>query len=689
MEAFPIVSPSPPLPPDQGQGSGQANTSRRAKPTLSCNLCRRRKLRCDRQQPCQTCSSRGLSLACSYAHNSHVGPITHTSRPSVQDRLVQLEQLVMNVIQNQSLSNSNVPTLASDTQISVPQPSADEHLSASTAASTPSDSGSLRYNANESRYVGGAHWSAILDGIADLREDVDQQGHSSSSSPSHPHLLYGCKPTSRDAILATLPPRSTVDRGISRYFNQLDLAPPAVHSTQFLREYEKFWIAPTEAPIMWIGLLFSMLCLSVVADQTDDTRDPIVDTYRERIVQCLIMGEYTNQGPYVLETLFHYLTIEFSVRKDADKDTWLLLGICVNLAMGMGYHRDSSHFPGLSPFVGEMRRRMWGTLLQGDILLSTQMGMPRLIKEWQCDVAEPRNLNDGDFDEDTKELPASRPESERTTSSHIIAKIRVFRALGVAVDLTAAVVPCPYSEVMRVDRILQAAKDSVPPPLSIELSVIDSPQVIMHRLFLSIMLHKGTIILHRKYLNIRQPEGDGVVYSRNACLEACLSLVKIQQIFDEETRFGGLLYSVRWRVSSFIRHEFLTATMLLCWIVYHGVDKIWPDNNAPTTEDQIKTALRKAHDIWTRLSSTSRDARKASETLTHLFNNQFSQAVSTSSSQPAPLNLMSSMDLDNEIPFNIIAQFEDENFPSVTLESLEPYSTNQNIFWDTNFVGPQ
>ncbi|KAH8163344.1 hypothetical protein CIB48_g4903 [Xylaria polymorpha] len=655
---------------EQGQGQGQANTGRRAKPPLSCNLCRRRKLRCDRQQPCQTCSSRGLSLACSYAHNNPLGPATHTARPSVQDRLVQLEQLVMNVIQNQNLSNSNAPTpgpLASDPQINIPHPSADDLVSAPAAPSTPSDSGSLWYNANESRYVGGAHWSAILDGIADLREDVDQQGHSSRGS--HPQLLYGGKPTSRDAILATLPSKPTVDRGVSRYFNQLDLAPSAVHSTQFLRE---FWVAPNEAPIIWIGLLFSMLCLAALANEKADTwagedYDPLIATYHERIVQCLIMGEYTNQGPYVLETLFHYLTIEFSVRKDADKNTWLLLGIIVNLAMGMGYHRDSSHFPGLSPFVGEMRRRMWANILQGDILISTQMGMPRLIKEWQSDVAEPRNLNDGDFDENTKTLPPSRPETEMTTSLHIIARRRVFRALGAAVDLTAAVGPYPYSDVMRVDRMLQAAKDSIPPSLrmtSLQLSVTDSPQVIMHRCFISIMFHKGTITLHRKYLNTSHDGGDGadLVYSRNACLDACLGLLELHQIFDEETRLGGLLHSVRWRKSSFVHHEFLTATMILCWIVCHGVDKIWPDD-APATEDQIKTALRKAHDIWTRLSNSSRDARKASETLTLLFNNQLGQATSLSSSQPASLNLTADMDLDTRNSFNIMAQFRGQLAP--------------------------
>ncbi|TGJ82083.1 hypothetical protein E0Z10_g6697 [Xylaria hypoxylon] len=572
----------------------------------------------------------------------------------------------MNVIQNQNVSHSNAPTpLAADPHIGVPQQNADELVGPPTAASTPSDNGSLWYSANESRYVGGAHWTAILDGIADLREDVDQQGQGSRSS--HPQLLYGCQPASRDAILATLPPRPTVDRSISRYFNLLDLAPSAVHSTQFLCEYEKFWMAPTEAPIIWIGLLFSMLCLSALAEETADTwageeYNPLIDTYRERIVQCLTIGEYSNQGPYVLETLFHYLTIEFSVRKDADKNTWLLLGIIVNLAMGMGYHRDSSHFPGLSPFVGEMRRRMWATLLQGDILISTQMGMPRLIKEWQCDVAEPRNLNDADFDENTKVFPPSRPETEMTTALHIIARRRVFKAVGAAVDLTAAVVTYPYSEVMRVDRMLQEAKDSIPLSLRmkpLQLSVTDPPQVIMHRIFISIMFHKGTIILHRKYLNTRQADSDGAasIYSRNACLDASLCLVDIQQIIDEETRLEGLLHSVRWRVSSFLHHEFLTATMVLCWMLHHGVDKLWPDN-APTTEDQIRTALRKAHDIWTRLSSSSRDARKASETLTLLFNNQLGQLTSLSSPQSSSLNLASNMDLDNVNSFNIMTQFQ-------------------------------
>ncbi|KAJ6036787.1 hypothetical protein N7540_001066 [Penicillium herquei] len=39
---------------------------RREKPQLSCISCRRRKVRCDRLQPCSNCSIRGLGPSCVY-----------------------------------------------------------------------------------------------------------------------------------------------------------------------------------------------------------------------------------------------------------------------------------------------------------------------------------------------------------------------------------------------------------------------------------------------------------------------------------------------------------------------------------------------------------------------------------------------------------------------------------------------
>lgn len=108
---------------------------------------------------------------------------------------------------------------------------------------------------------------------------------------------------------------------------------------------------------MWIGLPFSMIYLAYITTDTFDAEmehlSLQIDPSRQKIVQCLVLGEYTRAGPYVLQTVINYVYVEFCLRTDVDQDTWYLLALEVNLAMRMGYHRDPSHFPGISPFQGE------------------------------------------------------------------------------------------------------------------------------------------------------------------------------------------------------------------------------------------------------------------------------------------------------------------------------------------------
>jgi hypothetical protein len=129
---------------------------------------------------------------------------------------------------------------------------------------------------------------------------------------------------------------------------------------------------------MWIGLLFSMISLALLA--SDAPHDTDVNFYCQKVVQCLTMGEYTRAGAYSLETLIHYVHIEFSMHADAGGDLWYLLGLTVNLAMRAGYHRDPSNFtPDESSPVSlqdEMRRRLWASVLLGDALISSQLVMP-------------------------------------------------------------------------------------------------------------------------------------------------------------------------------------------------------------------------------------------------------------------------------------------------------------------------
>ena len=360
-----------------------------------------------------------------------------------------------------------------------------------------------------------------------------------------------------------------------------------------------------------------MICLACLASNQPDNSDTEllsrqIDLYREKTVQCLIMGEYTKSGPYVLETIINYIYAEFCVCTDANRDMWYLLAMEVNLAMRMGYHRDPSHFPGISPFHGEMRRRVWATVLMSDIMISSQMGMPRMISDWKCDTAEPRNLNDADFDEDTKELPPPRPETELTTALGIIARRRMLKALGIIADLASRVKPCSYEEVMQVDRILHDAAASIPAPLKwkpMAASVTDSPQVIIARLFIRHMLYKGQIMLHQRFLCMPSSSGkqDGFDYSWQACIDASMGTLELQNVLDEETCAGGQLHEMRWRVTSLMNHQFLTAAMILCSLLHNGRTR--------ERNDEIRRALQRARGIWMRRSSTSNESKRAADTV--------------------------------------------------------------------------
>lgn len=158
----------------------------------------------------------------------------------MQSRLAELERLVLTLMPDSATRSATTPVayVPASSQATNPVNNTDTpHLS--TPRDDCSEAGSMR----EHRYVGGEHWMAIVDSIAELREHIDREEQlamadaadrmsgeteddiSGDSTPgSHVLLLYGCEPaTSRDEILAALPPKAAVDRYVARYFNFQEL----------------------------------------------------------------------------------------------------------------------------------------------------------------------------------------------------------------------------------------------------------------------------------------------------------------------------------------------------------------------------------------------------------------------------------------------------------------------------------
>ena len=120
-----------------------------------------------------------------------------------------------------------------------------------------------------------------------------------------------------------------------------------------------------------------------------------------RTVQCLVNSDYTKSSIYTIETLILYVNGEYAVRWDAEVGIWVVVGMIVRLAMRMGYHRDPSNYPSLGPYQGEMRRRIWATVRQMDIMFSFQLALPGMIRKNDCDTALPRNMFEDEFGPDS------------------------------------------------------------------------------------------------------------------------------------------------------------------------------------------------------------------------------------------------------------------------------------------------
>jgi hypothetical protein len=210
--------------------------------------------------------------------------------------------------------------------------------------------------------------------------------------------------------------------------------------------------------------------------------------FRNSVAQCLTLADYTKPHPYLIEALVFHLHGDFSQSRETDISIWVLAGVITRLAMRSGYHRDSKMFPNITPFQGEMRRRVWSFVRQADLLFSFQVGLPSMIRSSDSDTELPSNLYDDDFDEDCKELPPSRPLTEPTPISYLIAKARLTYAFGRVIEQSSAISNASYENVMEVDAELRQARDMIPPHLTIrpiEECQSDPSNLIMSRFAVS------------------------------------------------------------------------------------------------------------------------------------------------------------------------------------------------------------
>ncbi|KAE9364190.1 hypothetical protein N431DRAFT_354338 [Stipitochalara longipes BDJ] len=607
---------------------------KRNRTQLSCTNCRHAKLKCDRQKPhCSQCARKGRASLCTFLPAAQRKPTV-----SMQNRLKHLESLVKGVMTGQSPSmepvngkahhrNEILPSISYSVAAAPVVPDHDADLTAISSVS----SGKVLLGSDESTYVGATHWAAILEDIDEMKsylEDEDEdEDDEEENLKSYTSLIFNAQtPTTKAQLLAAMPQRPAVDLLVSRYFNSNSPALPIIHRPAFQRNYRKFWADPEEIPVIFLGLLYSIMIVATMADLGLTEDSPVdhaktieaIQAFRECCIQCMVLSKYTKPGPYTLETLFIYMEAEFLLSKDDQVQSFLLVGNAVRLALRMGLHRDSTEVGGgITPFQGEIRRRLWHHLLQLDLLSSFHIGLPGMIPTIDSDTLPPGNFHDEDFDEDSAVLPPPRPDSEITPMSYSICKSKLCFEAGKIVALANRISLPEYQEVMKLDWDLQRAYQKVPPAFVLDttgLSITDSRATTIKRFSLAILFHKSRCMLHRKHL-MKANQHPEFTFSEQVSLDAAMDLLRCQSLVHEAVEPGGQLSRDRWFLNSLSMHDFLLAAM----IVYLSLSRGFAThNNAGVSrkEEQEKIdALEKSRLIWNKKWTVLAESKKAAMVL--------------------------------------------------------------------------
>ncbi|KAJ5085319.1 hypothetical protein N7532_010090 [Penicillium argentinense] len=654
-----------PTPPSTTSSSGHSPEFRvirkRNRVPLSCAPCRHRKLKCNRSHPCENCVKRGDGPSCTYAQagtrkKNSPQQNTPTSPDDMQNRIDRLEGLVLSLMTNGNQSAGPTAALAAISGESTGRSgstglSNEIELEDDDGIQEESDTeqvtksfGVMKMDNNKSYYISEAHWASVLNDISEVRnffsthkKQFEEQAEKikvarpRTDVPESTLLFGAMKPLSRPEIMSSLPSKYTADLLVARYFNTYDPATHILHGPTFQAQYNKHWEDPTQTEIVWIAMLFAMMRLAMLSyyregDEPPEFRGKAMDmagSFRNSVAQCLTLADYTKPHPFLIESLVFHLHGDYSQTWEADVSVWVLAGVITRLAMRMGYHRDSKMFPNITPFQGEMRRRVWSFVATADQLFSFQVGMPSMLRAADMDTDLPRNLYDDDFDENCKELPPPRQLSEPTPISYLISKARLVYAFGRVNEQASSLSSISYDKVMELDADLRRARELIPDHLLIrpmEECGHDPVNLIMSRFSVTTIYLKAQCVLHRPYI-VRSRENPRFTYSRRTCIDAAMELLDFQAILHTEMRSGRL----RGRctiVTALNAADFLLAATIVCLDLYQGYQL--QSSNRPSGDiftwgrerrDEMMAALQRSKEIWDELRDKSMEAFKASSIL--------------------------------------------------------------------------
>ncbi|OJJ99943.1 hypothetical protein ASPACDRAFT_43581 [Aspergillus aculeatus ATCC 16872] len=369
--------------------------------TPSCVVCNRRKVRCDRQDPCSACAKNGTE--CIY--RAHPPPRRRKRRPSDEAHRPASPQRPRRAGQNTGSSGPRGDTQGLLSPMT---------MSNTSLAPTGNDAGMLIAEGGKSVYVDGNMWSSIRTELPPAEDVLRDASVYSDSDPSlegtddEPSLILGARPKTQ--ITDLHPEPLHIFKLWQVFLENVHPLIKILHGPTVQQQMIDAIGDLSAVPKELEALMFCIYCIGLISMAPHDVQKAFGDSKAVLLSRFRRGARLALSNAGILRTsdvvvLQAFLLYLLAMRAFSDPQSiWSLCGVAIRVAQRIGLHRDGSHH-GLSIFETEMRRRLWLQLSILDATTAQLTGIAAQTSLMAADVQRPANVNDCDLDPRMTERP--------------------------------------------------------------------------------------------------------------------------------------------------------------------------------------------------------------------------------------------------------------------------------------------
>ncbi|KAK2035186.1 hypothetical protein LX32DRAFT_633694 [Colletotrichum zoysiae] len=563
------------------QASDARNRRRSQRPTISCTLCHKRKLRCNRAKPCSSClRSRSGAAGCVYENAITNQPNMPPAEPLREQSRVQSSNgpLAMDKT-NQNRQDSQLQSLTpygSDVSrsSSTIHPSSHSHYQQSPApAPWPSPSlapapgadsdmevissrlggtihilslrdASSSHNGPQpianslslkTRLLGQSHWAVSTAHL--VRDIITTLGRCEGAPDTTWAGIEKCKSLARhikarrapawpSSPTSKLPPKDVADALVDNYLRTTESIYRILHLPTFRKEYEALWATSTPPDPGFLTQLKLVLAIgAVIYDDHFSLRKYAICWVYE--AQVWLAGPNFKHQLNIQSFQNNLLLLFAQERVGVSSDSmWISSGTLLRKAMQMGLHTDPSRLPIRSAYAAEMRRRLWNTVIEVNLQASLTSGGAPLISLSDFNTTPPGNFDDEQLEADgaickspTTFTQVSIAIALRQTFPHRLAVVKFLNDLHNS--------PGTYEEALRLDAELREAYRGLSRNLRAAYSSSSSSSsrhAHSEMQLTDFLMHRYIVSLHAPYFGPALSHSTAYAYSQKAVVEFSLRL---------------------------------------------------------------------------------------------------------------------------------------------------------------------